>query len=87
MVYNTHIPNLVGNYHHTTVVIMTVSQYKDMWKMTVGLVVTMSFPLTSQTRDRVRFLSCTTEFIDFEQTKEGEDVIGRFLQVYHVFTI
>jgi len=39
----------------------------------VGLVVTMTFPLSPQTRDRVSFLSCTAEFIQFDHTKQGED--------------
>ena len=39
----------------------------------VGLVVTMTFPLSAQTRDRVSFLSCTAEFIHFDHTKQGED--------------
>jgi len=39
----------------------------------VGLVVTMTFPLSAQTRDRVSFLSCTAEFIHFDHTNQGED--------------
>ena len=49
--------------------------------VTVGLVVTKRFPLSPQTRDRVNLLVCTAEFIDFEHTNQGEDVINIFLQL------
>ncbi len=36
-------------------------------------ILTMTFPLSAQTRDRVSFLSYTAEFINFDHTKQGED--------------
>ena len=47
--------------------------------MAQGLVITMSFPKTGTLeRDSVSFLICIAEFIDFEHTKRGEDVMSNF---------
>ena len=44
-----------------------------------GLVLTVSFPIPETLeRDSVSFLICIAEFIDFEHTRRGEDVMSSF---------